>query len=54
MDNIADGYDRGGKKEFNNFLIIAIGSCGESRSQLHRIFDRKYIAEECLLLMAYC
>ena len=43
MGNIAEGYDRGGDKEFVQFLSTSKGSCGEVKSHLYVALDQQYI-----------
>ena len=46
MDNIAEGFERDGNKEFVNFLYIAKGSCGEVRSQIIRATDVGFVDKD--------
>ena len=46
MSNIAEGFDRGRRAEFHQFLSMAKGSCGEVRSQLYAASDIGYIDEQ--------
>lgn len=43
MSNIAEGFERGTRQEFLNYLYIAKGSAGEVRAQLYVALDNQYL-----------
>jgi len=46
MSNVAEGFDRAGRAEFHQFLVIAKGSCAEVRAQLYVALDAEYVSKE--------
>jgi len=52
MNNIAEGYERKGCREYGRFLFVAKGSCGEVRSMLHLALGLDYISRQSYLLLS--
>jgi four helix bundle protein len=46
MDNIAEGFGRGGRLEFVNFLSVTKGSNDETKSQLYRALDKGHLMKD--------
>ena len=46
MNNIAEGFERRGEKEFKRFLFISKGSNAEVRSMLYLVIDLNYASPE--------
>jgi len=45
MANIAEGFERGGDREFLQFLSNCKGSCGEVKSHLYVALDQDYLTQ---------
>jgi len=43
MASVAEGFERGGDKEFLQFLSTSKGSCGEVKSHLYVALDQEYL-----------
>ena len=54
MNNIAEGFERRGDKEFKKFLFIAKGSSGEVRSMLDLALELKYITKDRFNVLSDC
>ncbi len=46
MSNLAEGFDRAGRAEFHQFIVIAKGSCAEVRSQLYIALNAGYLPQD--------
>lgn len=46
MANIAEGFERGGRSEFHQFLSVAKASCAEVRSHLYVALDAGYLDQQ--------
>ncbi|MGZ8382041.1 MAG: four helix bundle protein [Nitrospira sp.] len=44
MSNLAEGFERGGRAEFHQFLSVAKSSCAELRSQLYVALDATHLS----------
>jgi four helix bundle protein len=46
MSNVAEGFERGGRAEFQHFLSTAKASCAETRSLLYVALDARYLDQD--------
>jgi four helix bundle protein len=46
MSNVGEGFERGGRGEFHQFLSTAKASCAELRSQLYVALDVGYLDQK--------
>ena len=44
--NIAEGYNRMHRKEYQRFLSFALGSCGELETQVEISYDLQYLDKD--------